>query len=112
MNVSYEGIGYMAVTMPAGTAKVGQLCKLSTDGRADLCSAGEGFCGLVVSEGNQVVGVQMAGFAEANYTGTSPNRGFNKLSSDGNGGLKLDSNGTSYLVMDVNTVTRRIIVKL
>ena len=112
MNVSYEGIGYLAVTFPAGSCVAGQVCKLNTQGHADKCSDGEAFCGFTEAVDGQRAAVQLQGFLEVGYTGTAPACGFAKLSSNGNGGVKADSAGREYLVAQVNTTTSKVIIKL
>ena len=112
MNVSYEGIGYLAVTFPAGSCVAGQPCKLNTQGHADKCSDGEAFCGFAGAVDSQRAAVQLQGFLEASYTGTAPSCGFAKLSSDGKGGVKVDSAGREYLVVQVNTTASKVTIKL
>ena len=112
MNVSYEGVGYLAATFPAGSCVAGQLCKLGTLGMSDKCSEGEAFCGMVEAVEHQRAAVQIEGFVEVSYTGTAPARGYTKLSSNGKGGVKVDSNGKEYLVAEINTAETKITMKL
>ena len=112
MNVSYEGIGYLAATFPAGSCVAGQLCKLGVLGMSDKCSDGEAFCGLVEAVEHQRAAVQIAGFAEVSYTGSAPSRGYAKLSSNGKGGVKVDSAGKEYLVAEIDTDRSVITIKL
>ena len=102
MSVSYEGIGHMAVTFLAGTAKEGQLCKLSVVGRSDACSSAEAFCGYVEKTDANLAAVQLEGFVTVPYTGTAPIKGYSKLSSNGTGGVKVDSAGQEYLVAAID----------
>ena len=112
MNVSYEGIGYLAVTFPAGSCVAGQPCKLNTQGHADKCSDGEAFCGFAEAVDGQNVAVQVQGFLEVGYTSSAPVCGFVKLSSNGKGGVKADSAGREYLVVKVNTTAAKVTIKL
>ena len=113
MNVSYEGIGYLAVTFPAGVCEAGKLCKLNVLGQTERCEEGEAFCGFVEELGsNRCAAVQIAGFVEVSYTGSAPTRGYAKLSSDGQGGVKEDSAGKEYLVVALNADESKITIRL
>ena len=112
MNVSYEGIGYLAVTMPASTCTVGHICRVNAAGLCEQCSAGDHFDGVTAAVENQRATMQIQGCAEINYSGTKPSAGRVKLSSDGKGGVKLDSNGKEYLIMQVKDETTTLVVKL
>ena len=112
MNVSYEGVGYLAATFPAGNCVAGQLCKLDVLGLSEKCNDGDAFCGFVEEVKNRRAAVQIEGFVEVPYTGTAPTRGYVKLSSDGKGGVKVDSNGKEYLVAELDTDNSTITIKL
>jgi hypothetical protein len=112
MNVSYEGIGYLAVTIPAANCTAGHVGKVNAAGMADVCLTGEHIDGLVEARENGNARMQIEGFAEIAYTGTQPNAGRVKLSSDGKGGVKHDENGREYLIMYVNEVDSTVIIKL
>ena len=112
MNVSYEGVGYLAVTFPAGSCVAGQVCKLGVLGLSEKCNEGDAFCGVVDAVENFRAAVQIEGFAEVSYTGTAPTRGYEKLSSNGKGGVKVDSNGKEYLVAELDTDNSTITIKL
>ena len=112
MNVSYEGIGYLAVTMPRNTAVAGQLCMLNLAGQVDACDDGEPFCGFAEAVENDKVAVQIGGTLEIGYTGATPPAGYTKLSSNGKGGVKVDTAGREYLVLCFDSVKSTIIIKL
>jgi hypothetical protein len=112
MNVSYEGVGYLAATFPAGSCVAGQVCKLGVLGMCEKCNEGDAFCGVVDAVENLRAAVQIEGFAQVSYTGTAPTRGYAKLSSNGKGGVKVDSNGKEYLVAAINTDEAKITIKL
>ena len=112
MNVSYEGIGYLAVTIPASTAAAGQACKVNAAGMCEKCNAGDAFDGVASAVENQYAAMQIQGLAEIKYSGTKPSAGRVNLSSDGKGGVKLDTSGKEYLVMQVKEETTTIVVKL
>lgn len=112
MKYSYEGIGSLVVTFPAGTASEGQVCKIGQQGRADRCAANEDFCGVVLAEENGMAAVQLEGFAAVTYSGTKPTLGYVSLVADGNGRVLRDESGKEYLVAAVNTAEMKAVIKL
>ncbi len=112
MHISFDGIGHMSVTFPAGTCAEGQLCKLDTEGKASACSAGDKFCGVAEVVKGGLAAVQLHGFATVSYTGTAPAIGWANLSADGNGGVKIDTAGNNYLVVAVDTAAKTSVIEL
>ena len=112
MNLSYEGIGYLAVTIPSITCVAGQLCKLNLVGQGEVCKDGDPFFGFVERVTEYRAAVQIEGFLEVSYTGPTPACGYTKLSSNGNGGVKLDDAGREYLVVDLKSSESKITIKL
>ena len=112
MNISYEGIGHVGVTFPAGTCVEGQVCKIGTDGKAAACSAGEKFCGVAETVNESCAGVQIHGFVTVAYTGTAPAMGYAAMSANGSGGVKADSNGNTYLVAAVDSAAMTVTFEL
>lgn len=113
MNISYEQIGRLSVTFPAGDCKKGEVCKINSSGKADACSAGDPFLGVTEAVNGSQAAVQLAGFAELAYSGSStPTPGYLKLSADGSGGVKVDTAGAGFWVAGVDSVRKTMIVKL
>lgn len=113
MNVSFEGVGRLAVTVPNENAVAGQLCKLNAEGMCARCQAGEHFVGLVEAVEGDSAALQIAGFATVKFTGSEPVVGFNKFISNGNGGVKYDASaGKEYLVVAVDSGRSTITLKL
>ena len=112
MNVSFEEIGSLQVTFPAGTCADSKLCKLNVSGKADLCADGDRFCGLVRGIRGSAAGVQIHGFVTVPYTGSAPKCGYSKLSANAAGGVKADESGTAYLVAAVNTSGKTVTFEL
>lgn len=112
MNTSFEEIGYLSATFPAGTAVVGKVCKLSSTGAANTCAAGDRFCGIVTTVRGGYAGVQVHGFVTVSYSGTAPALGYSALSANGNGGIKADATGHTYLVVKVDTVNHTAVIDL
>ena len=104
MNYSYEGIGQWCATFAGSQAEEGQVVKLTAGKTVGPCAAGDGFCGVVqsVSRDGEACTVALGGMVRVNYTGTAPALGWSGLSADGSGGVKADSAGRSYLVVDVD----------
>lgn len=111
MNISYEGIGYLAVTMPAADCAADAVCTVSADGAA-ACDAGEKFCGVAVAVENGMAAVQVEGFVKLGYSGTAPSVGYVSLAADGSGKVAVDPAGNSYLVVAVDTAGQQVVFKL
>lgn len=113
MNVSFEQIGHLSVTLPADTCKAGQVCKVGSAGKAVACTAGDRFCGLTETVRGGFAGVQVHGFITVPYTGTAPATGYAKLVANGTGGVKVDAtNGYSYLTVAVNSTASTVTICL
>ena len=112
MSISYNGIGHFSVTFPEDGCTEGAVCKLSTDGEANACSAGDKLFGVVKFVDGGKACVLIEGFVTVSYTGTAPNCGWCNLSADGNGGVKSDSAGKEYLVAEVDTAAKTCVIKL
>lgn len=111
MNVSFEGIGQWCVTFACkGEMADGQMVKVSGNGEVEACAASDAFCGKVaaMSRDGKACAVALGGMVCASYTGTAPVVGWANLSADGNGGVKTDSAGKSYLVVDVDTAGSKV----
>ena len=112
MNVSYEGIGYLAVTMPADGCVVGDICCLSLAGYAGSCATGSSFIGVVEAVEGDYAAVQVEGVVKVYYSGNAPLLGYRKLSANGVGGVKADDQGREYLVLDVDRAESMVTFKL
>ena len=112
MNVSYEGIGHLAVTMPAGTCQAGQLCMVNTKGEADACSSNGPFCGWVEAVEDGWAAVQIAGFVTIPYTGMMSDPGYLMLASNGKGGVRENPDGKAYLGLVVDKTACTVTIKL
>ncbi len=112
MNASFKEIGSLYVTFPAGTCQAGKVCKIGTTGKADSCTAGERFCGVVSSVRSNAAGVQLHGFVTVSYSGTTPKTGYCFLSADGLGGVRSESSGQAYLTVAVNTTAKTVTFEL
>lgn len=112
MSISYDEIGALHVTVPAGTCVEGKICKVGTDGKAAAAASGDKFCGVAKVVKNGLASVQLHGFATVSYSGNAPAMGITALSADGTGGVKSDSIGRSYLIVAVDTVAKTATIEL
>lgn len=105
MKISYEGIGQWAATFACANVCEGSLVKISGESTVGSCTNGDAFCGMAVSVSHDgsACSVALGGLVVAAYTGTAPALGWTGLSADGNGGVKSDAAGRSYLVVGVDT---------
>ncbi len=112
MNISYEGVGYLAVTMPTNGCDDGHVCNINSEGKVVSCLIGEMFFGVVVTTDGYRAHVQVEGFAKVTYTGSGMGPGLLKLESDGYGGVRVSNNGRVYLVASVDTEEGTAVIKL
>ena len=112
MKVTHEGIGYLSVTFINRNCAVGQLCTLNQMSQGVVAEDGEAFLGVVESVEGKRMAVQIAGFVTLKYSGTAPEVGYTKLSSNGNGGVRVNSAGREYFVVacdsDAGTITMKL----
>jgi len=110
MKLSYEGIGQWAATFACTGVSEGSVVKVGANGTVSACAAGEAFCGTVssVSHGGEACSVVLGGLVTAAYSGIAPTLGYGGLSADGQGGVKADTSGRSYLIVDMDTGTKTV----
>ncbi len=117
MSISYEGIGEWCATFVCGAVSEGNIVKVSANGTVGKCTAGDGFCGVVraVAHDGKACTVQLGGLASVKYSGTAPAVGFSELVADGSGGVSKpgdNQNGSSYLVLSVDSAAGKAVIKL
>lgn len=112
MKVSFEGIGELIATFYNNGAENGYPVKLSAGGEVTSCASGERFMGIAVAPGGEYTGVVIGGCVTLPYSGAAPAVGHSKLSADGSGGVKADSAGTEYVVLDVDTIGKTVCIIL
>lgn len=114
MKLSYEGIGQWAATFAGEDLAEGEVVKISANGTVSACSAGDDFCGMVISAGRDgsACAVALGGMVTAGYTvpaqGAAPALGWAALTADGAGGVQADADGRSFLVVDVDTAAETV----
>lgn len=92
----------------------GELVKVSANGTvaglqpAATISAAWSFC----RPGGDACAVALGGMVTAGYTvpaeGAAPALGWSGLSADGEGGVQADADGSTYLVVDVDTTAKTV----
>ena len=111
MNISYEAIGHLSVTFPAGDCVAAQVCKMGADGSVAPCGDGDTPCGVVESVHSGKAAVQIHGFAQVTYSGDAPAMGYTALVADGSGGVKTGA-GKQYLVVAVDKSANTAVIEL
>ncbi len=99
MSVSLNGFNEMVVTFMHEGVKKGDLVKMSNENTVSACENGNEFCGICVNAELETAGIQLMGYAETNYSGSTPELGYQYLVADGAGGVKKASNGRKVLVV-------------
>ena len=111
MNISFKGFNANNVTFFCPTEIApGKVIKMAGDGEVEAAANGDAVFGVNIQWRNQYAGVQLAGYVECQYSGTTPNYGFEKLCVDSNGGVKKssDASAIAYRVLHVDTANKII----
>ncbi len=99
-----DGYGRKEVTLKAlYNVSKGVTVSASADYTVKKAEDGEKFMGVCTHADNYAASVLLKGFVKVPYSGTAPSYGYNKLSADGNGGVKTDTDGREILVICVDT---------
>ena len=109
MSVSFEEIGQTVATfqLESGLA-VGQVCKITANGKAGACSEGDDFCGVILSKNGDYGAVAVRGFVPLPY---SPTVGYCALAADGKGAVaKASTGGRSLLAVSVENGTVTVLL--
>ena len=108
MAISFGAIGeeYVSFTTGSGAA-AGKVCVVTADKTVGTASENAAFCGVVREVRDGVAGVQMHGYVELPYSGTSaPALGYASLVADKTGGVCTSMAGRSYLVVHVDSTNK------
>lgn len=98
MSVSYNGFDVKCITFekkPSTQIIAGDLVAQGSDGYIEKVSANAPFFGVASCVRDNFVTVQISGYAELEYTGSSAPSGLCKLVSNGAGKVSVDSSSTS-----------------
>ncbi len=114
MSISFSGIRdkatFTASSLTYGTDE-GKVCKVTANQTVGLCADDDRFHGVIetIERDDAVCVVRKTGYYTLYYTGTDPGAGIVKFSADSAGGIKLDNtNGSEYLVVDVDTTAKKV----
>lgn len=110
MAISFEAIGERLVTFAAGEGlQEGKACKVTANGTVGACGEEDSFIGVVTSVRDGAACVQMEGFAELSYAGTTaPELGYAVLAADEDGQIVPATSGRTCLVVSVDTAKKKI----
>ncbi len=109
MSVSYEGFNMNALTFHCSSKiNKGMAVKINKSDSVVPCADGDVFHGFAVEGDDKYVSVQLKGIVTVPYTGTAPTAGLNKLGANSNGGVKVSTNGSEFLVVSVDETAKTV----
>lgn len=112
MSVAFNGTETMVLTFKVGTAATGGLVGMSENNTVETAADGSAPVGIVLNQRSGHAAVQVRGYAELGYSGTSaPALGFQTLVADGTGKLRLAAStetGKQCLVVNCNTTDKML----
>lgn len=109
MSVSFNGFNEKVLTFKTESAvETGYPVMMSGNGTVAPCDSGDDFCGIAVHAEGKYVSVQLAGAVTVPYTGTAPEAGYATLSAGADGSVAAASGGREYLVLSVDTVSKKV----
>lgn len=104
-----DGYGRNEVTLNSEeNVNKGSTVALTDSYTVGLAVDGSAFIGICTHKEKNCASVLLKGFAELPYTGEAPAVGYCKLSANGAGGVKKDTNGREILVAGVDTTAMTI----
>ncbi len=114
MKISYEGMGQWAATFACGEVAVGQVVEVAAEDSVKSCADGGAFAGVVLAKarGGDACTVALGGAVEVHFSGSAPAVGFQKLSADGEGGVKLDAGGREHLILASDDAAKCAVIVL
>ena len=114
MKISYEGMGQWAATFACGDVTAGQVVEVAAEDSVQACATGGAFAGVVLvkAANSDACTVVLGGAVEVSFSGSAPAVGWQKLSADGNGGVKVDANGREYLVLAADDAAMSVVIVL
>lgn len=111
MKVSFQGFNEGILTFETlNKLKVGSpVCMQANSGTVMDCLEDETFIGFVVQSEERHAGVQVSGYIRVKYSGAAPVPGYRRLCTNNREGVKVsETNGRTYLVLDVDTKTTTV----
>ncbi|QDK23874.1 hypothetical protein [Leptospira weilii] len=91
-------------------ADLGKPAKFSANMEVILCANGDTPAGQIISvdEKKKILGLQVSGVFEYEYSGSNPTLGYLNIQADGTGKIKTASTGTPVLVISVDTGAKKV----
>lgn len=104
MYPNLEGFNVKEVTLyKNGDIKPGMAIMITDNYTATIPTSNTRFAGICTAVRGDYISAALTGIVTVHYTGTDLVTGYNGISSDGNGNVKLDVNATTeHLILDVN----------
>ena len=114
MEISFEGIGQAAATFAVdGAVEPGMAVALTGDGTVGVGQEGDLPCGVVLTVRDGMAAVQIAGLAQAGFSGAAPQAGWNTVACDGEGKLTaVAEGGMNCLVVSADADAGTAVIKL
>lgn len=107
MNVYLNGFDTKEVSLIAGMGvKEGKAVNFLTKTTVGSAAVDTNICGVCTLIRNGMASVVIRGHVNVPYSGSAPSLGYNKLTSDGAGGVKVNENGRDILVVDVDPMKK------
>lgn len=109
VTVSYKGFNENVLSFKTELTEAGCPVQISTSNEVRKASKGQDFIGVLISTDGVIGAVQLEGYVELEYTGTTPTLGFCGLVSNGNNGVEV-STTTKHIVRVIRLDTSKKIV--
>ncbi len=110
MNISFMGFGENTVTFQAeDTLTKGVPVKITAEGTAAPCEAGDKICGVAVNVRDGYAAIQLKGYAEFKCADTI-DCGYQYIGAGANGTVEQDNSGREMLVVSSSEDTVGIIL--
>ena len=105
MNAYLNGFDRKEVTLNASaTAKEGNTVNLLNKSTVGSSPVDTNFIGVCSAIRKGLASVVLRGYVTVSFSGETPSLGYNKIASNGTGGIKLSDSGRDILVADVDLV--------
>lgn len=110
MSVAFYGTENAVLTFEVGTVTAGYPVAMSANNKVANAASGNAIVGVALNKRNGFGAVQVRGYTELIYTGTTaPSLGYNMLVANGSGGVRLAGSGEtgrSCLVVNLDTTNK------
>ncbi len=109
MKLNYKGFNEQVLTFKAETdIAIGTLVKITKSDTVAPCVSGDKVIGVVTGKnGNDLVSVQVGGYAEISYASTAPSFGYNAIAANSSKAVKVDAtNGVMLKVISIDTTSK------